>query len=146
MVTERYGAENNNPEKYDESVAKLMQEHGLKKICPSTIYGWMKLLNFKYEPRKKGYYVDGHEKPVTIEYCNSFVKRYLTYEHQMYHWIQLTAEESKEMEAKGLVTQNSGYKYTNKEGEDMVEYHVDSANTWDEKLTKEKRFGGCLSV
>jgi hypothetical protein len=64
----------------------------------------------------------------------------------MYHWIQLTAEESKEMEIKGLVTPNSGYKYNNKEGEDMVEYHVDSAKTWDEKLTKETRFGGYLSV
>ena len=146
MVRERYGAENNDPEKYDESVARLMQEHGLKKICPSTIYGWMKLLGFKYEPRKKGYYVDGHEKPATIEYCNSFVKRYLTYERQMYRWIQLTAEESKEMEIKGLVTPNSGYKYKNKEGDNMVEYHVDSAKTWDEKLTKETRFGGYLSV
>ncbi len=28
----------------------------------------------------------------------------------------------------------------------MVEYHVDSAKTWDEKLTKETRFGGYLSV
>jgi hypothetical protein len=102
----------------------------------------MKLLGFKYEPRKKGYYVDGHEKPATIEYRNSFVKQYLTYERQMYCWIQLTAEESKEMETKGLVTQNNGYKYKNKVGDNMVEYHVDSAKTWDEKFTKETRFGG----
>jgi hypothetical protein len=76
----------------------------------------MKLLGFKYEPRKKGYYVDDHEKPATIEYRNSFVKQYLTYERQMYCWIQLTAEESKEMETKNLVTQNNGYKYKNKVG------------------------------
>ncbi len=74
------------------------------------------------------------------------VKQYLMYERQMHHWIQLTAKESKEMETKGLVTPNSGCKYKNKEGEDMVEQHVDSAKTWDEKLTKETRFGGYLSV
>jgi hypothetical protein len=110
------------------------------------IYGWMKLLGFKYEPRKKGYYFDGHEEPATIEYRNSFVNRYLTYERQIYHWVQLTAEESKEMETKSLVTQYSGYKYKKKEGEDMVEYHVDFAKTWDEKLTKETRFGGYFGV
>jgi hypothetical protein len=118
-----------------------MQEHGLKKICPSVIYGWMKLLGFKYEPRKKGYYVDGHEKPAAIEYCNSFVKRYLMYESQMYCWIQLTAEESKKMEIKGLVTPNSGYKYENKEGEDMVEYHVDSVKHGMKNFPKKQGLG-----
>jgi hypothetical protein len=51
----------------------------------------MKLLGFKYEPRKTGYYVNGNEKPATIECRNSFVKQYLMYERQMYRWFQLTA-------------------------------------------------------
>ena len=34
MVRERFGAETNDPEKYDKSVMKLMQEHGLKKNLP----------------------------------------------------------------------------------------------------------------
>jgi hypothetical protein len=52
-----------------------LQQYGLGKFCPSTIYCWLKLLGFKYEPRQKSYYyVDGHEKPSTVEYQNSFVK------------------------------------------------------------------------
>jgi hypothetical protein len=38
----------------------------------STVYRWMKCLGFKYEVQKKGYYVDGHRKPSTIEYCKHF--------------------------------------------------------------------------
>jgi hypothetical protein len=60
-------------ENYDEAVQNLLYEHGLKKVCPSTIYNWMKLLGFKYEPRRNDYYVDGHERPATIENRNSFV-------------------------------------------------------------------------
>jgi hypothetical protein len=44
----------------------------------------------------------------------------------MYRWIQLSAAHSEELEKKGLVTKNSGYKYKNRDGIDMVEYHVDS--------------------
>ncbi len=67
-------------ENYEEAVQNLLYEHGLKKVCPSTIYNRMKLLVFNYEPRRKVYYVDGHKRPATIEYRNSFVQHYLTYE------------------------------------------------------------------
>jgi hypothetical protein len=55
-------------ENYELSVQNLLYEHGLKKVCPSTIYNWMKPFGFRYEPRRKGYYVDGHKSPATIEY------------------------------------------------------------------------------
>ncbi len=44
---------------------ELLKEHRLTKLSIPTIYRWMSLLRFKYEPRKKCYYVDGHEKPET---------------------------------------------------------------------------------
>ena len=44
----------------------------------------MNLLGFKYEQRKKDYYIDWHKKPATVEYCNAFLEHYLTYEHQMF--------------------------------------------------------------
>jgi hypothetical protein len=59
----------------------------------------------------------------------------------MYRRIQLIAEESKEKEAKGFVTPTSGYKYKNTKGEDMVEYHGDSAKIWDKNLPKKQDLG-----
>jgi len=52
----------------------MLQEYGLKTMCPLTICHWLKKLGFVYEPRKKGYYVDRHEKPLTDEYQNNFIK------------------------------------------------------------------------
>ncbi len=133
-------------ENYDEAVQNLLYEHGLKKVCPSTIYNWMKLLGFKYEPRRKGYYVDGLKHPATIEYRKSFVQHYLPYERRMYRWIQVTAEESEELQNKGLVTIKSSYKYKCRDGIDMLEYLVDSCSTFEEALNSTTRFGGHLSV
>jgi hypothetical protein len=146
QVKEQFQVESTEGERYKKTVKDLLQQHGLGKICPSTIYHWLKLLGFKYEPRQKGYYVDGHEKPSTVENQNSFVRWYLTYESQMFRWNQVSEEESKELEKNGVLTPNSGYKYIDNEGKEMVEYHVDSSNAWQEKLTNETWFGGSLSI
>jgi hypothetical protein len=45
----------------------------LTKLSVPTIYLWMRLLGFKYEPQKKCYYVDGHEKPETKAYRKNFL-------------------------------------------------------------------------
>jgi hypothetical protein len=55
----------------------------------------------------------------------------------MFRWNQVSEEESKELEKNGVLTPNSGYKYIDNEGKEMVEYHVDSSNAWQEKLTNE---------
>jgi hypothetical protein len=133
-------------EEYDHGVKTLLFEHGLKKICPSTIYKWLKLLGFRYEPRRKSYYVDGHEKAETVTYRNKYIHHYLQYERRMFRWIQVTADESKNLEAKGLVPTNSGYKYTDEKGNFMVEYHVDCCKDFQEKCDTETQFGGHLSV
>ena len=125
MVKERTPVEKDS-EEYDNELKTLLSEFGLTSVCPSTVYLWMKRLGFKYEPRRKGYYVDGHEKPATVQYRKAFVTRYLLYEGRMYRWIQITKEESLELEMKGLIPKGSGYLYTDKEGQQMVEYHVDS--------------------
>jgi hypothetical protein len=49
------------------------QKYGLTKVCTATAYKWMKCPGFKYDSRRKGYYVDGHEKPSTVEYHSKFV-------------------------------------------------------------------------
>jgi hypothetical protein len=102
----------------------------------STVCHWMKCLGLKYEVWKKGYYVDGHEKPAAIEYHKQFVARYLTYERN----------ENSALENKGLVPKNSGYQYISDKDDEMVECHVDACREFQEKMNKETKFGGNLSV
>ncbi len=79
-----------NETSYQEEVKAILKRYGLACICPATVYRWMKSLGFSNEPRKKCYYVDGHEKPSTVEYRGKFVKRYLQNELKMHRWIQVT--------------------------------------------------------
>jgi len=82
--------EKSDNQAYDQQ--KLLKHFGLTCISPSTVCRWLKVLGFKYEVRKKGYYVNGHEKEGTVEYCWKYVDGYLKRESQMYCWIQITSE------------------------------------------------------
>jgi hypothetical protein len=43
---------------------------------------------------RKGYYIDGHEKPATIQYRWDFCKLYLGYyEQRMHRWMQIPAKD-----------------------------------------------------
>ena len=64
----------------------------------------------------------------------------------MFHWIQVTLAESHDIEEKGLVPKDSGYKYRDAASVDMVEYHVVSCHLFQDRMNKEMEFGGCLSV
>jgi hypothetical protein len=46
---------------------RLLHKYELLHIAPSAVYCWLWKLGFKYKHRRKGYYVDGPEKPATIE-------------------------------------------------------------------------------
>ena len=105
----------------------------------------MKCLGFKYETRRKGYYVDGHEKPSTVEYRSKFVKRYLQNEPRMHRWIQVPREEATRLEEDGKVAKKSGYSYLNADNEPMVEYHIDDSNKFGKRL-KDLSFKGAFSV
>jgi hypothetical protein len=126
-------------------MCKVIKKYGLTKVCPATVYKWMKCLGFKYETRRKGYYVDGHEKPSTVEYRSKFVKRYLQNELRMHRWIHVTREEARKLEEDGKVTEKSGYTYLNANNEPMVEYHIDDSKEFGERL-KHLPFKGTLSV
>jgi hypothetical protein len=53
----------------------LLRENRLTKLTLKTGYRWLDRLGVKYEARKKGYYVDNHEKPETVAYRHHVVKR-----------------------------------------------------------------------
>ena len=105
----------------------------------------MHLLGFKHGLRKKGYYVDGHEKPAMVQYRWAFCKRYLYQEVKMHRWVQVKEEIAKQLEQEGEIVTGSGYYYncplTFKK---MVEFQVDAS----EKLLKYVAgdLGGNLSV
>jgi hypothetical protein len=61
-----------------------------------------------------------------IQYRSQFCKQYLTYERCAHRWIQLSLDESRKLEESGQITPNSGYRYIDESGLQMVEYHVDS--------------------
>jgi hypothetical protein len=87
-----------------------------------------------------------YKKPAPIDYRKAFVQQYLTYESRAFHWIQITREESKELEEEGKNPRESRYRYTQKDRVDMVEYHVDSCHLFQDRMKKHTLFGGSLSV
>ena len=139
---------NNKPTLSQEETEKaILRRYGLTKLCPSTVYKWMKLLGFKYELQHKGYYVDGHEKPATVAYRKDFVSRYLTEEVQMFRWIQITKEESEKLEDEGKIAKNTGYVYNHPQTNlPWVEYHVDTCDEFQRRMNEEQAFGGWPSV
>ncbi|KAI2504135.1 hypothetical protein MHU86_10335 [Fragilaria crotonensis] len=105
-------------------------------------------LGFRYETRRKGYYVDGHERKATVQYRWDFCDRYLSLERRMFRWIQVSLEEAEKLQALGKVTKGSGYKYTDElTGKAMVEYHVDTCRGFMDCMNEQTSiFGGNLSV
>jgi hypothetical protein len=113
LVKDIYGSskEELGDEKYQEALRQVLKPYRLTCISISTVSRWINVLGFKYELRKKGYYVDGHEKPATIEYRKAFCERYLAHEARMHRWVQVKEEVAKALEEKGDITPGSGYYY-----------------------------------
>ena len=112
----------------------------------STVYNWLEKLGFKYEVRKKHYYVDNHEAPETMKHRALFVDEYLKREVCMHRWIQLTLAEHEKLVEEQKIIDGSGYKYIDDENQDLVEVHVDDLP---EEVVFQKSktiYGGNLSV
>jgi hypothetical protein len=123
----------------------LLCENRLTKSTLETVYRWLYRLGFKYEARKKGYYVDNRETPETVAYRRHFVKRYLKFELRMFRWTQLSLKRVKEMEANLEIDEGLGYRYQNCEKKDMVEFHVDQHPSFQDTMAT-TLYGGNLSV
>lgn len=108
---------------------ELLAELGLRTICSMTVYRWMLALGFRHKTRKKGYYVDGHERKSTRKYRKKFTAMYLKLEFKCYRWIQVPLAQAVKFEEADIVKCGSGYRYcpdVNKPTEEFVEYHIDS--------------------
>lgn len=104
----------------------------------------MRLLGFKYEVRKKYYFVDGHEKEDTKRYHKKFVKKMLELEKRMYRWIQISEKDADEYEKKYKLIKACGRSYTDAStNQTMYEFHVDACEKFHE-LMEDNAFGGNL--
>ena len=137
-------------EEYNTHLRNILKPYGLACVSPSAVYRWMIRLGFRYEPARKGYYVDGHERPATIQYRWDFCRRYLAYEKRMHRWVQVPEAVAQQLEKDEMIARGSGYKYLLNGLTPMREFHVDS---FDPKKSKEflrqfvtTNFGGNLSV
>ena len=127
------------------SKAEYLKRYHLTKLCPRTVINWMHALGFRYEKQAKTYYTDGHEKVGTVRYRWKFIARYLLMEKRMHRWIQITKSEAMELAKEYPILTLVGYDYKDNTGQEMVEYHVDTINLFQERM-KDNRFGGNLSV
>ena len=73
----------------------------LKTISIPCIWKWLLHLGYKYSENKRCYYTDGHEREdVVNDRENRFLIDYFKMERRCYRWVQITTEESKELEKK----------------------------------------------
>jgi hypothetical protein len=108
---------------------QFLLTYGLTKISICKIARWMHAVGFKYETRRKHYFVDGHEKADTLAYRRIFIAEYFKKEVNAPRWVHFTAEKSKLLESQGLVVKNTGFHYSDHEGISMVEYHAENFDT-----------------
>ena len=75
------------------STTQQMSDFGHCSLCIKTVQKWMNKIGFKYEPRRKTYYVDMHEAPVNVEYRTKFIKCYFEYELCAHRWYSIPENE-----------------------------------------------------
>ena len=103
----------------------------------------MREIGFNYEPRKKCYYVDTHNKHENILYRKKFIQRYAEYELRCYRWISNQESEYLNMVKKEL-QEGMRFNYT----KDNITYHlchVDCYEKFQERFIR-LPYGGHLSV
>ena len=55
-------------------------------ITERTARNWLKRLDWRFEPKKNGMYIDGHEREDVVRYRNAFVARWKEYEKRFHKW------------------------------------------------------------
>ena len=122
----------------------LFKEFNIRTLTIPTVWAWMKQLGFKYEVRKKSYYVDNHDSQENVLYRNKFIDRYFDYELRCYRWYSIPKTKKNEMVQNGDLLDELGYEYE-KDGINMVEYHVDDHVSFQETCSS-LPYGGNLSI
>jgi hypothetical protein len=129
------------------TVESLMKQYSLKMISISTVNRWLNDMGYKYCDRKKCYYTDSHERPDVIQHRKEFVTTYLdVIELRCHRYIQIPIDFYNEFIQQNKIQSNvKGHKYTDTNGYEMIEHHVDD-HPFFQSLQSDLVFGGSLSV
>eukprot|EP00978_Attheya_sp_CCMP212_P032127 scaffold123909_cov56-Attheya_sp.AAC.1 len=131
--------------------ADFMKFVGLKTLCASTAWRWIRLLGFTYRERRKCYYTDGHEKAENVRARINFIVQYFGLEIRTYRFVQLTEEAAldlEQLEKNPLEQGLARREWTAEDGIQMREYHIDCHPRLLHFVSEQNRtiHGGDLSV
>ena len=80
------------------TIETILEDHGLTNLCQKTVLNWMTTMGFKYSPKQKSYYVDGHERPEVVSHRKQYVSDYVHNKIRTFRWIQLPENEVNKLE------------------------------------------------
>ena len=112
----------------------FLRAHILESMRFTTAWQWMRLLGFRYDMRRKSFYVDGHERDNVVATRSQFWKRYLTeVEPYCKRWIQVSMTDATTMN--DLLDIGLGHVYFDiVRNKRMIEFHIDYWNCHKEKI------------
>ena len=133
-----------HPHRQAPTIESILKSYGLKTLSIKTVQSWMKRLGFKYEPRKKSYYLDLYETEENVTYRAKFIKKYFDYEFLAHRWYSVLESVRDEMVAEGKISSEIGYRYE-KYGKVYYKFHVDDHPSFHDNCLHVP-FGGYLLV
>ena len=118
-----------------------------------SVWRWLHFLGYRYQPTKKTYYVDGHERVEQQQSRINLAKQYIQeWELSTHRYIQFTEQDLLTFVRKNGYKQNEllacAVKYVSKEADketDMYELHVDDHEGLHALANDRYPLGGCLS-
>lgn len=129
-----------------EMVKDLKDKYGITyPICNSTVLTWMHNSGGEFVNRQMNYYCDGHENDLNKQARREYILRDKGTEEEpslrelgQYQWVQLTEEKGEEFinahspEVQDQLRKKT-FKYMSKtkEGQWMLEFHVESSEKFD---------------
>ena len=115
------------PDNHKAKKESFLKAHRLKSMSFSTTWRWMRLLGFKYDSRRKSFYVDGHKREDVVANRQIFYETYLTkLRPYCKQWIQCPMSTTRTI--KGLDV-GLGHSYFDIiQDEEVVEFHIDYWN------------------
>jgi hypothetical protein len=131
---------------------ELLDFYKSKPPSTTTVWRWMRRLGYKYCARKKSFYVDGHERAEQRFHRKEFTEEYLLrLEPYCHRWLQVSKDELDlwiddldiNFDPQYCVC---GYHYENENGEDYVEFHVDTNDFVHQEASRRYVFGGTTSI
>jgi hypothetical protein len=126
----------------------IKRQYGFRNgtISRTTVYTWIRKLDFKYSSRKKQYFNDRHEDQK--EQREEFIKKRLEDEIYQPVWVQKSAIEFKNLQNDGTLSASlQGFTYHDDDGMEMIEVHIDSdkGNMFLKEL-EDSLYGGFFSI